>query len=99
MKIKEYQQTFDKHPLIALMSSRPSIHSSSEGPLGGEDGRMYGCTDVRTYVQIPPVFYRTSSPPVPSGAAAQKEGVEREREGVERKREGVEREREGVERE
>ena len=35
---------------------------------GGTDGR----TDGRTYVQIPPVFYRTSSPPVPSGAAAQK---------------------------
>ena len=29
--------------------------------------------DVRTDVQIPPVFYRTSSSPVPSGAAAQKE--------------------------
>ena len=29
---------------------------------------MYGRTDV----QISPVFYRTSSPPIPSGAAAQK---------------------------
>ena len=28
--------------------------------------------DGRTDLQIPPVFYRTSSPPVPSGAAAQK---------------------------
>ena len=28
-----------------------------------------------TDVQIPPVFYRTSSPPVPSGAAAQKECI------------------------
>ena len=31
-------------------------------------GRMYGQTDA----QITPVFYRTSSPPVSSGAAAQK---------------------------
>ena len=31
---------------------------------------MYGCMDRRTDVQIPLVFYRTLSPPVPSGAAA-----------------------------
>ena len=38
--------------------------------MGGE--LMYGWRDVRMYgrdVQIPPVFYRTLSPPVPSGAA------------------------------
>ena len=33
---------------------------------------MWG-TDGRTDVQITPVFYRTSSPPVAPGAAAQKE--------------------------
>ena len=53
---------------------------------------MDGRTDRRMDVQIPPVFYRTSSPPVPSGAAAQKEGVEREREGVEREQEEGEKE-------
>ena len=31
-------------------------------------------TDRRD-IQIPPVFYRTSSPPVPSGAAAQKRAL------------------------
>ena len=40
--------------------------------LGGTYGQTYG-TYVRD-VQIPPVFYRTSSPPFPSGAAAQKGG-------------------------
>ena len=35
-------------------------------------GHMDGQTDIQTDVQIPPVFYRTLSPPVPSGAAAQK---------------------------
>ena len=45
---------------------RPGL--ASEGPMGGMDGR----TDVRTDVQIPPVFYRTLSAPVPSEAAAQK---------------------------
>ena len=29
--------------------------------------------DGQTDVQIPPVFYRTLSPPVPPGAAAQKQ--------------------------
>ena len=43
--------------------------------------------DRRTDGQIPPVFYRTLSPPVPSGAAAQKgekeagEGKEKEKTG------------------
>ena len=35
----------------------------------GGDGHTYGRTDVRTDVQIPPVFYKTSSP---FGAEAQK---------------------------
>ena len=48
---------------------------------GRTDGRMDGRTDGRTDGQIPPVFYRTSSPPVPSEAAAQKEGLrEKEKE-------------------
>ena len=50
-----------------------------EGLMGGQaykwmdrhtDIRTYGRTDVWTYVQIPPVFYRTLSPLVPSKAAA-----------------------------
>ena len=52
---------------LELVSDRPWLTS--------------GGTDVRTDVwdvQISPVFYRTSSPPVPSGAAAQKE-IETER--------------------
>ena len=43
-----------------------------------------GCTDVRMDGQIPPVFYRFLSPPVPSGAAAQKE-KEKERKKDEKK--------------
>ena len=31
---------------------------------------MYGWKDVRKDLQISPVFYRTLSPPVPSGADA-----------------------------
>ena len=37
-----------------------------------------GPRDGATGVQIPPVFYRTSSPPVPSGAAAQKPVAQRQ---------------------
>ena len=51
---------------------------------GGRDGHTDGWMDGRTYVrtdgwdvQIPAVFYRTSSPPVSSGAAAQKASVKR----------------------
>ena len=49
-------------------SERPG--PASEGHQGGMDGRTYVITDV----EIPPVFYRTSSHPAPSGAAAQKLG-------------------------
>ena len=36
----------------------------------GRGENAYGRTDRCTDVQIPPLFYRTLSPPVPSGAAA-----------------------------
>ena len=56
------------------LSVHPSDCPSLKGR--GEVVRTYGHTDVwmdiRTNVQIPPVFYRTSSPLVPSGADAQK---------------------------
>ena len=48
----------------------PSIH---ERPVPASERHQVqgGCADVRTdaqtYAQIPPVFYRTLSPPVPSG--------------------------------
>ena len=66
------------HPSISSVcpSVRPSVCPSLRGlsqPLRGPAwGGTCGCTDGRTDVQIPPVFYRTLSPLVPSGAAAQK---------------------------
>ena len=53
-----------------LASGRPQ--PASGRPLRSQGGGTYGRMYVRMEVQIPPVFYRTSSPPVPSGAAAQK---------------------------
>ena len=47
----------------------------SEADPGHLDGWMGGRTDGQTDrrdVEIPPVFYRTLSPPVPFGAAAKK---------------------------
>ena len=54
------------HKAVRPSCERPA--SASEGLKGRTYVRMY----VHTDVQIPPVFYRTSSPSVPSGAAAQK---------------------------
>ena len=63
--------------LIGLDQRLRGLHLPLRGlglPLIGlrGEGRVDGRTYRRTDVQIPPVFYRTSSPPVPSGAAAQK---------------------------
>ena len=61
-------------PLKGLGQPLRSLGQSLRGlghPLKGLGG-TYGRTDVCTDVQIPSVFYRTSSPPVPSGADAQK---------------------------
>ena len=46
--------------------------------------RAYGCT----YIQIPSVFYMTSSPPIPSGATAQKVSESGRERGMTEKEEG-----------
>ena len=56
-------------------SERPGLASERSGPASerpgpASEGPQGGGTDGRTDAQIPPVFYRTSSPLVPSGAAA-----------------------------
>ena len=52
-------------PSVRLYVPPPALQRRTDGQT---DGRMDGWMDV----QISPEFYRTSSPPVPSGAAAQK---------------------------
>ena len=57
-----------------LGQNRPQRRRSPEDGMGGTDVWMYGrkdrWTNGRTYGQIPPVFYRTSSPsgPLPKKA-------------------------------
>ena len=52
---------------LGLTPQRPGL--AYEGLHGNRDGQKGRWTDGRTD-RFPPVFYRTPSPPVPSGAAA-----------------------------
>ena len=66
-------------PLRSLSQPLGSLSQPLRSLRGGTDGRD-GRTDGRTDVQIPPVFYRTSSPPGP--LPKKEEDIDRKRGGV-----------------